>query len=206
MTSKFGWEKGDIEIVKQPAKKAKSYAEAARLLAIVERAGARHSATDRALVQQLHDIAMELGAECYHDEGETLTADDLRRYAPNPMLKAAVEALVLRHPGHPNQKTHGNRFGAGQAKESLRRLKDDKGAREKYKATARKKLGTEAKPARKPGVKSKGDSAKSTDALHEEFKSLNNRFREYKFNFGSPEMHRLIEVERELIKRKELAS
>lgn len=77
---------------------------------------------------------MELGAECQHyDEAETLTADDLRRYAPNPMLKAAVEALVLRHPGHPNQKTHGNRFGAGQAKESLRRLKDDKGARERYK-------------------------------------------------------------------------
>lgn len=74
----------------------KDYREAARLLSIVQvqKAGARHSATDRSLVQQLHDIAMELGAECYHDEGETLTADDLRRYAPNPMLKAAVEAIV----------------------------------------------------------------------------------------------------------------
>lgn len=132
MSSKFGWEKGDIEIVEAP-KKSKSYAEAARLMAIVERAGARHNASDNTLIQQLHDIAMELGAECYHDEAETLTADDLRRYAPNPMLKAAIEALVLRHPGHANQKTHGNRFGAGQAKESLRRLKDDKGAREAYK-------------------------------------------------------------------------
>ena len=94
MTSKFGWEKGDIEIVEQPAKKMKSYAEAARLLAQVQKAGARHSVTDRSLVQQLHDIAMELRAECTHDE--TLSVDDLRRYAPNPMLKAAIKAAVRR--------------------------------------------------------------------------------------------------------------
>lgn len=49
------------------------------------------------------------------------------------------DELILRHPGHANQKTHGNRFGAGQAKESLRRLKDDKAAREQYKDTHRKK-------------------------------------------------------------------
>lgn len=141
MSSKFGWEKGDIEIVKQPVKKAKSYAEAARLLAIVERAGARHNASDNTLIQQAHDILCDLGAACKHDEDEMgiLTAEDLRRYAPFPMLKAAVDALILRHPGHANQKTHGNRFGSGQAKESLRRLKDDKGAREKYKESHRGK-------------------------------------------------------------------
>lgn len=58
---------------------------------------------------------------------------------PAAIEKAFNEAMVLRHPGHANQKTHGNRFGAGQAKESLRRLKDDKGARESYKASARGK-------------------------------------------------------------------
>ena len=94
MTSKFGWEKGDIEIVESPQKK-KSHAEAIRLMAIVQRAGARHSAYDNDLIQQLHDIAMELGAQCYHEEDEPdLTVEDLRRYAPNPLLKAAIEALV----------------------------------------------------------------------------------------------------------------
>lgn len=126
------------------------YALAANLIAqvqrvhpeFIERAGARHSATDRVLVQQLHDIAMELGAECHHDEGEMMSMEEMRRYAPHPMLKAAVEALVLRHPGHGNQKVHGNRFGGyGTTKESLRRLKDDKGAREAYKKTARKRAG-----------------------------------------------------------------
>lgn len=58
--------------------------------------------------------------------------------------KAFMDAMVLRHPGHPNQKTHGNRFGAGQAKESFRRLKDDKAARERYKTEARKRGATEA--------------------------------------------------------------
>lgn len=58
---------------------------------------------------------------------------------PAAIEKAFNEAMVLRHPGHANQKTHGNRFGAGQAKESLRRLKDDKGARERYKETHRKR-------------------------------------------------------------------
>src|SRR5262245_32297140 len=70
---------------------------------------------------------------------------------PAAIEKAFMEALVLRHPGHANQKVHGNRYGAGQAKESLRRLKEDKGAREQYKATARKKQGLEAKPKRTPG-------------------------------------------------------
>lgn len=49
-----------------------------------------------------------------------------------------LKAIVLKHGKH-NQKTHGNRFGAGQAKESLRRLKDDKQARERYKQQARKR-------------------------------------------------------------------
>lgn len=52
-------------------------------------------------------------------------------------IEKAFTAFIERHPGHANQKTHGNRFGAGQAKESLRRLKDDKGAREAYKTAAR---------------------------------------------------------------------
>lgn len=51
-----------------------------------------------------------------------------------------LRAFVIKHGKH-NQKTHGNRFGSGQAKESLRRLKDDKGAREKYKQQARKRGG-----------------------------------------------------------------
>lgn len=58
---------------------------------------------------------------------------------PTMLKKAFTDALVLRHPGHANQKTHGNRFGAGQEKESLRRLKEDKAAREQYKARARQK-------------------------------------------------------------------
>ena len=71
-------------------KPQKAYIQAANLIAQVQRAGARHSAYDNRLIQQLHDIAMELGAECYHDEGEMMSVEDLRRYAPNPMLKAAV--------------------------------------------------------------------------------------------------------------------
>jgi NAD+--asparagine ADP-ribosyltransferase len=59
-------------------------------------------------------------------------------------IPAVVErafALVERHGSH-NQKTHGNRFGGyGTTKESLRRLKDDKTEREKYKNRARKRLG-----------------------------------------------------------------
>lgn len=59
---------------------------------------------------------------------------------PAAIEKAFTEALVLRHPGHGNQKTHGNRYGStGAAKESLRRLRDDKAAREKYKQSARQK-------------------------------------------------------------------
>lgn len=54
-------------------------------------------------------------------------------------IEKAFTAFIERHPGHGNQKTHGNRFGAGQAKESLRRLKDDKGARESYKKQHRER-------------------------------------------------------------------
>jgi hypothetical protein len=70
---------------------------------------------------------------------------------PAAIEKALTEVWVQRHPGHGSQKVHGNRYGAGQAKESLRRLKDDKGAREQYKARARQKLGKESKPVRTPG-------------------------------------------------------
>lgn len=58
---------------------------------------------------------------------------------PAAITKALIDVLVIKHPGHGNQKTHGNRFGTGQAKESLRRLKDDKAAREAYKAVSRGK-------------------------------------------------------------------
>lgn len=54
--------------------------------------------------------------------------------------KAFTEVFIERHPGHPNQKVHGNRFGGYSAtKESLRRLKGDKEARERYKQQARKR-------------------------------------------------------------------
>lgn len=73
---------------------------------------------------------------------------------PAAIEKAFINALVLRHPGHGNQKTHGNRYGGfSTTKESLRRLKDDKGEREKYKGRARKKIG--AKPKSQP-EKTKG--------------------------------------------------
>lgn len=108
----------------------KAYVEAAKLMAQVQKAGARHSSKDNGLIQQLHDLACELGAEC-----------PVKDMAIHPQLKAAVEALVLRHPGHGNQKVHGNRFGGyGTTKESLRRLKGDKEGRERYKETARKRI------------------------------------------------------------------
>lgn len=111
-----------------------AYAEAAKLMAQVQRAGARHSAKDMGMVQEMHDRACELGAKC-NCEGMMTT---------HPMMKGA---LVLRHPGHPNQKVHGNRFGGYEVtKESLRRLKGDKEATAKYKDIARKK-GTERRQA-----------------------------------------------------------
>lgn len=108
------------------------YAEAAKLLAQVQKAGARHSSKDIDLIQQMHDRACELGAKC-----------DCEGMMDHPMLKA----MVYRHPGHPNQKVHGNRFGGyGVTKESLRRLKGDKESTTKYKDMARKK-GTERRQA-----------------------------------------------------------
>lgn len=107
-----------------------TYAVAARLYSLVQKAGARHSAKDNDLVQQMHDQACELGAKCKCEE-----------VTVHPTLRAAVEALILRHPGHGNQKVHGNRFGGyGTTKESLRRLKGDKEGREQYKETARKRI------------------------------------------------------------------
>lgn len=106
-----------------------AYEIAAKYLAIIQKAGARHNAKDTDLVQQMHDRACELGAKCQCEE-----------MTVHPTLRAAVEALILRHPGHPNQKVHGNRFGGYEVtKESLRRLKGDKEGRERYKASARKK-------------------------------------------------------------------
>lgn len=90
------------------------------LKAFVEKYGARNSRVDQAAIQDAHDLMVRLGAMCGGLESKS--------------------ALVWRHPGHPNQKVHGNRFGSyGAAKESLRRLKDDKAARERYKATGRKR-------------------------------------------------------------------
>jgi hypothetical protein len=107
-----------------------AYETAAKYMAIAQKAGARHSAKDNDLVQQMHDRACELGAKC-HCETPT-----------HPMLKA----MVYRHPGHPNQKVHGNRFGGFEVtKESLRRLKGDKEAREKYKTNARERSGNPLK-------------------------------------------------------------
>jgi hypothetical protein len=101
------------------------YETAAKLMAQVQKAGARHSAKDNAMVQEMHDRACELGAKCHCET------------PAHPMLKGA---LVLRHPGHPTQKVHGNRFGGfDTTKESLRRLKGDKEARTKYKESARKR-------------------------------------------------------------------
>jgi hypothetical protein len=77
------------------------YQEAAKLLNLVQKAGARHSARDNDLIQQMHDRACELGARC---NCETPT---------HPMLKGA---LVERHGAH-NQKTHGHRHGVGGLKE-----------------------------------------------------------------------------------------
>jgi hypothetical protein len=40
---------------------------------------------------------------------------------PGAIEKALLDVLVLRHPGHPNQKVHGNRFGGFETtKESAR--------------------------------------------------------------------------------------
>lgn len=127
------------------------YELAAKYLNLIQRAGARHSARDNDLVQQMHDRACDLGAKCQCEE------------MGHPMLKAAVEALILRHPGHGSQKVHGNRFGGySTTKESLRRLKDDKGARERYKASARKKGGAsgQSRLSVKPGsfIKQRGTS------------------------------------------------
>jgi hypothetical protein len=109
------------------------YETAAKLMAIVQKAGARHSAKDNALVQQMHDRACELGAKCHC---ETPTHPMLA----SPTGGTQAKAMVYRHPGHPNQKVHGNRFGGFEAtKESLRRLKGDKEARTKYKESARKR-------------------------------------------------------------------
>lgn len=102
--------------------------------ALVLRAGARHSQADNTDIQAMHDLACKLGAKC-----KTISDGTHTQFSAEAMKAELYDELILRHPGHPNQKTHGNRFGVGQAKESLRRLKDDKGARESYKKSARGK-------------------------------------------------------------------
>jgi hypothetical protein len=94
------------------------YREAAKLLNLVQKAGARHSAKDMSMVQEMHDRACELGAKC---NCETPT---------HPMLKGA---LVERHGTH-NQKTHGHRHGVGGLREfakgrgyQVRQFKDKTG-------------------------------------------------------------------------------
>jgi hypothetical protein len=62
-----------------------AYEIAAKLMAQVQRAGARHSSKDNDLIQQMHDRACELGAKC-NCEGMTT----------HPMLKAGVKRAVKR--------------------------------------------------------------------------------------------------------------
>lgn len=72
------------------------YAEAAKLMAQVKaeaathglqaKAGARHSSRDNSLIQQLHDLACELGAEC-----------PVKDLTIHPQLKAAVNVLLSDH-------------------------------------------------------------------------------------------------------------
>lgn len=59
------------------------YAEAANLMAQVQRAGARHSSKDNSLIQQLHDLACELGAEC-----------PVKDLTVHPMLRAKVIRMI----------------------------------------------------------------------------------------------------------------
>lgn len=82
-----------------------AYETAAKYLAIIQKAGARHSAKDTDLVQQMHDRACELGAKCKCEE-----------VTVHPTLRAAVEALILRHGTH-DQKAHGRRHGVGGLRE-----------------------------------------------------------------------------------------
>lgn len=54
--------------------------EAQKLLArakLVTKAGARHSRSDISLLQQVHDMAVELGAKCNHDEDGPLAGRKL---------------------------------------------------------------------------------------------------------------------------------
>jgi len=82
MSSKFGWGKGDIEIVKE-SKEGK--ADVLRLLSIgkvlVNQSGARHSSRDSDMVQRMHDLACELGAKC---DVKKATGD----YFSKPAMKA----------------------------------------------------------------------------------------------------------------------
>ena len=59
------------------------YAHAARLLAIVQKAGARHSRIDNNAIQQIHDMSRELGAVCPDkraEEHNKKAEDFLRQY------------------------------------------------------------------------------------------------------------------------------
>lgn len=60
------------------------YAEAAKLMAQVKKAGARHSSKDNSLIQQLHDLACELGAECPVKDNAMV----------HPLLRAKVIRMV----------------------------------------------------------------------------------------------------------------
>jgi hypothetical protein len=80
-----------MNVYETAAKLMAQVSEAATHRAQAQKAGARHSAKDNAMVQEMHDRACELGAKC-HCETPT-----------HPMLKGA---LVLRHPGHGSQKVH----------------------------------------------------------------------------------------------------
>lgn len=62
--------------------KMNAYETAAKYMAIIQRAGARHSAKDNDLVQQMHDRACDLGAKCKCEEMGT-----------HPLLKARVTRI-----------------------------------------------------------------------------------------------------------------
>ena len=61
---KFVWEDDDIEVIEDKPNKQKALVEAARLLSLIHRAGARHSRIDNNAIQKIHDMACELGAVC----------------------------------------------------------------------------------------------------------------------------------------------
>jgi hypothetical protein len=93
----------------------------------------------------------------------------------------ALRAFVEQHlAGKHNQKTHGNKYGGySTTKESLRRLKGDKEAREKYKARARKR-----KQSSGAGLKKANSLLKSMSSVDDPKTYLRNMGMKVKDNIG----------------------